>query len=107
METASPDRPMVARSAGRTTTRNKPGVELAGEPLSVTRRVSVLVPASVSVGVQVKAPLAGSIDAPGGPPGSIAKLMICAGRSESVGGGEKPTKTPPLKGPTCCDTNLV
>src|ERR1043166_6216617 len=55
-----------------------------GTPLSVTRITTafVLGPCA-SVGVQVNAPVTGSISAPVGAPGSRLKLRVWAGRSES------------------------
>src|SRR5437899_1271467 len=57
----------------------------AGEPLSVTRTVTVLVLGPcASVGVHVKTPLLELIVAPVGAPASKEKVKICAGMSGSV-----------------------
>src|SRR5258708_16892188 len=55
-----------------------------GEPLSVTRTVTGKLPGPwASVGVQVKAPVAGSMLAPAGAPLRL-KVRVLAGRSGSV-----------------------
>src|SRR4029079_7379184 len=58
---------------------NEPG------PLSVTRIVTTLVVGPwFSVGVHVKRPVAGLIEAPAGAPGSRVKVRVCGGKSVSV-----------------------
>src|SRR5260221_11725735 len=79
-----PSRLRLARRAARTTTFNAPAAEAAGEPLSVTRRLNVLVPTAVFGGTQVKSPVAGSMGASGGAPGSRVTVLIGAGRSGVV-----------------------
>src|SRR5437764_537199 len=57
----------------------------AGEPLSVTRTVTAFVLGPwLSVGAQVKTPLAGFMLAPAGAPASRLKVRSWAGTSESV-----------------------
>src|SRR2546427_118131 len=56
-----------------------------GVPLSVTRKVTVLVPGPwASVGVQVNRPFVGSIVAPAGEPGSRLNVNKLVGVSESL-----------------------
>src|SRR4051812_31031974 len=57
----------------------------AGDPLSVTRTVMLLVTGPcASVGVQENKPLLELIVAPEGAPGSRVKVSVCAGSSGSV-----------------------
>src|SRR2546429_339621 len=77
-------RAMVARKAGRTTTRSKRVEKSAGEPSSVTRTLMLFVPTFAAVGIQLNKPVAGSMVAPAGAPDSSVNVMVWAGKSESL-----------------------
>src|SRR5437660_3547895 len=84
MEIVLPARAMDARNAGKTITRAKRDENSAGEPSSVTRTLIEFVPTFAAAGVQVNKPVARSMLAPEGAPGSRVKVNVCAGRSGSV-----------------------
>src|SRR5438132_659834 len=69
----------------------------AGEPLSVTRMVMLLVLGPcASLGVQLKRPLVPLMLAPEGAPASKLKLKDCAGTSESLALAVKLRRLPSL-----------
>src|SRR5438477_13196627 len=87
-------RAMVARKAGRTTTRSKRVEKSAGEPSSVTRTLTLFVPTFAAVGIQANDPVAGSMVAPAGAPASNVKVKVCAGKSESLAAAVKLSSLP-------------
>src|SRR5438309_2625202 len=67
------------------------------KPLSFTRTVTAAVLGPwASLGVQVNMPVAGSMLAPAGAPGSRLKVKVCAGLSASVAEAVKVKRLPSL-----------